>query len=281
MQILGVNSTSSNTDVARNLMAVRFMNRINMLLSVQSQSIQNKGEIAGIKQQQQDALDTQKKNEDEYKKEQRHRILHAIVSIIAHVINLVMTIVRPVKHIAKAAKKAVKKAVKSVTKTSRGVMQHIGLSKPMKRVAGGVKKGIEAGIEKPGMGRVAGGVKKGIKAGVEKPGMGKRVLTHIAKGGTKKFIKRTALINGISGGLNGIGDGVFKVQTAKIKNSIDNLQNNIDLISTNYELSESLKKKEQDNIEQQVNANVQMLENVNSAVNTMGNLKMQVLTNAV
>ncbi|EJB9157239.1 hypothetical protein MXG88_004868, partial [Salmonella enterica] len=80
MQILGVNSTSS-ADVGRNLMTIKFMNRINMLLSVQSQAIQNKGEIAGIKQQQQDAIDTQKKNEDEYKKEQRHRILHAIVSI--------------------------------------------------------------------------------------------------------------------------------------------------------------------------------------------------------
>ncbi|MIE71881.1 hypothetical protein EL06_21275 [Salmonella enterica subsp. diarizonae] len=261
MQILGVNSTSS-TDVGRNLMTIKFMNRINMLLSVQSQAIQNKGEIAGIKQQQQDAIDTQKKNEDEYKKEQRHRILHAIVSIIAHVINLVMTIVRPVKHIAKAARKAVTKTVrKSIGKASQGLMQHIGLSQPMKRMAGGAKKAL--------------------KTGVEKPGMGKRALTHIANGGAKRFIKRTAVIDGISGGLNGIGDGVFKVQTAKIKNAIDNLQNNIDLISTNYELSESLKQKEQDNIKKQVDANIQMLENVTSAVNSMGNLQMQVLTNAV
>ncbi|HFS5794024.1 TPA: hypothetical protein ACH1J3_004838 [Citrobacter werkmanii] len=255
-------SMNTSNSIGKSLLSIKRMNSANMLLSIQSQSIQNQGEIAGIKLKQQDALDTQKKNEDEYKKQQRHRILHAIVSVFAHVINLVMTIIRPVKHLAKTAKKALTKTLrKSINKASSGLLKNFGLSHPMKRVAGGVKKGL--------------------KVGAEKPGIARRALTHLAGRETKKFIKRTAFINGISGGLNGVGDGVFKIQTAKIKLAIDNLQNNIDLISSNFDLSESLKQQEQDNVKRQVESNIQMLENVNSAVNTMGNLQVQFLTKAV
>jgi len=77
MLISGTNSTNASANgssgVMKNFMAIRMMNRLNMLLSVQSQSIQNKGEISGIKQQQQNALETQEDNEEEYQKEHRHR----------------------------------------------------------------------------------------------------------------------------------------------------------------------------------------------------------------
>ncbi|MFS9381051.1 hypothetical protein QNN88_10180 [Citrobacter sp. ANG330] len=247
--------TTSGHNTALDLLKIKGANRLNMLLSVQSQTIQNQGEISGIKQQQQDALDNQQKNEEEYKKEQRHRILHAIVSIFAHVINLVMTIIRPVKHLAKAARKGISKAInKGLHKATGGLLRHMGAAKPMKRVAGGAKKAI-----------------KGSSAA-------KRPAMKVVASEAKKFAKRTAVINGVSGGLNGIGDGVFKIQTGKIKNAIDNLENNIDLISANFTMTENMKKDEQDNIKAQVDKNVDMRKNVQSTINTIGNMQAHIMS---
>lgn len=252
---------STDHSLVQSMLNIKFANRMNSLLSVQSQCIQNKGEIEGLKKQQQDALDNQAENEKEYKKEKRHRILHAIVSIFAHVVNLVMTVLRPVKHLMKTARKAITKALhKSIGKSMGGLLKHAGLAKPMKHITAGVKKGAGAAIEKPGL--------------------GKRALNHLANGGAKSFLKRTALINGISGGLNGIGDGVFKIQDAKIKNAIANIENNIELISANFKVSEEIKSKAQDNIKTQVNENIQIMENVASTISKFGNLQMQLLTKA-
>jgi hypothetical protein len=232
-----------------------------MLLSVQSQSIQNKGEISGIKQQQQNALETQEDNEEEYQKEHRHRILHAIISIFTHIVNIVMTVLRPVKHIAKAVSKSLSKALnKGIKKATNGMMKHFGLAKPMQRVGKGVQKSI--------------------KSGIKEPGLGSRALTHIANGGLEDFIKRTTIINTVGNSINKIDDGIFGMQTAKLKEEIAIIKTNMELIDYNCQLSESIKQQEQDNIKTQVNENIQMLEDINSAVNALGNLNMQVIAKA-
>jgi len=244
------------------------MNRINNLLTVQSQSIQNKGEIQGIKQQQKDALDNQKENEKEYKKEQRHRILHAIISIFAHVVNLVMTIIRPVKHIAKMAKKGISKAVnKSVGKAAGKLASHFD--------SGIIPKGAGQPMRK-----AVTGINKGLKAGVEESGLAKKALTNISQGGVKSFLKRSAMINGIADGVNGISDGVFTIQEAKIKNIIANNENNVELISENNKMNEDLKKKAQDVLARNADETMQMKKNVNNAIDQYGNLQMQLLTKA-
>lgn len=251
---------STDHSLVQSMLNIKFANRMNSLLSVQSQCIQNKGEIEGLKKQQQDALDNQAENEKEYKKEKRHRIIHAIVSIFAHVVNLVMTILRPVKHLMKTARKAITKALhKSIGKSMGGLLKHVGLAKPMKHLTAGVKKGAGAAIKKPGL--------------------GKRILNNLSNG-IKSFLKRTGIINGISGGLNGIGNGVFKIQDAKIKNAIANIENNVELISANFKVSEEIKSKAQDNIKTQVNENIQIIENVASTISKFGNLQMQLLTKA-
>lgn len=256
-----IGAVSTDQSLVQSMLNIKFANRMNSILSVKSQCIQNKGEIEGLKKQQQDALDNQAENEKEYKEERKHRIIHAIVSIFTHVINLVMTILRPVKHIAKAARKSITKAVrKSVGKASGGLLKHANVAKPMKRLAGGVKKGSSAALKKPSL--------------------NKKELLNVIGSEAKKSLKRTAVANGVLGGADAVNTGVLKIKTAQIKNTIANIENNIELISANFDVSEKNKSKEQENIQTQVNENIQMRENVASTISKFGNLQMQLLTHA-
>lgn len=227
--------------------------------NLESTLIDNEGEVAGKRLENENALKNQSDNEQSYKKQQRHKIIHAIVSFFAHVISLVMLVVRPVKSIAKMVTKGIKKAVskaagKSLRKTAGHMMKHIG-----KSAKNGIGKSVKHAGHK-GAKLVKSGTKaiKSLSTGSEKAAAAKKLAKNIAhpkqgvfarfmKSDFGRLVKRQALVNGSAAAVNGIGDGVTNVQTAKIEKRVNDRDNQNALTEMNEDMLEQQKKQQLEN----------------------------------
>ncbi|MCK7227233.1 type III secretion system translocon subunit SctE [Enterobacter asburiae] len=224
--------------------------------NLNSQIIDNRGQIAGKKLEQENGLKNQQDNEKQYKKEKRHRILHAIFSFIAHVISLVMIVIRPVKSVAKLAKKGIKKAL---SKTA-GKSMHNTAGHMMKKLGKGIKHAGQEGVRsvKSGVktvkntvvqtaqnvGHMNGSILKNMGHGLKGMRDGFRNFMQTDLG---RLAKREAIVNGTVESVNGIGDGVTDIQIAKIKSNVEWRENNNELIEQNFDVSEQQKKQTLDN----------------------------------
>ncbi|ECJ9816599.1 YopB/SseC family type III secretion system translocon subunit [Salmonella enterica] len=215
--------------------------------------IDDQGEIAGKKLENENAIKNQNDNEQEYKKQKRHKIIHAIVSFFSHVISLVMIVVRPVKSIAKMVTKGIKKAVsktagKSMRKTASHMMKHIGKSvkhgghKGANLIKSG-KKAITSSITHTDIGAVA----KNLAKKLTHP---KQNFSHFMKSDFGRLVKREAMVNGGTAALNGIGDGANEIQISKIEKRINDRDNQNELINANGYMAEQQKKQQIENSKQ-------------------------------
>lgn len=264
-----VSSSTSSSDIPlssgdklKNLQRMRLEQMIVQTMNLESTLIDNKGEVAGKRLESENALKNQNDNEQEYKKQQRHKIIHSIVSFFTHVISIVMIVVRPVKSIAKMATKGIKKAVsktvgKSVRKTAGHMMEHIGIS--MKHVG---HKGTRL-------------VESGKKAMHHKHG-----LSGFMKSDVGRLVKREALINGSAAALNGVGDGVTKIQISEIENRVETRDNQNELIEADAGITEELKKQQIDNMKQIYQEKEDNIKLVNSLIKHVNDISSAFINQA-
>lgn len=280
---VGTNSTTNlqpgSESFIANLAKMKLATQVSSLMTCKSTIIENKGDIAGSKLEQENALNMQSDNEDEYKKEHKHKILHAIISVFAHIINLVMIVVRPAKTIAKSVAKTAKKAVnKAAGKTAKKGMQHVAegmemhgkkghkMHKPKKPAVkhNSVRHSVEHNAEK-----------KLAEKGVNKPGKFRKFM----QSDIGNTAKRITLVNGVTAGLNGIGDSASDIQIAKIQKDLAHLEQNNDLINSNSDIFASTKEQLQETLKENMQSRIDRQKALSDAINKISNMQAAVTQN--
>jgi len=208
------------------------------LYTVQNYGIESDAQKAAINKEVQDGYDTQKENEEQYKKEHRHKLMHKIFGAIFHIVRAVVHIAQP------------RKMIKSVMKLTHPKHAVKSMTEKMKSVLGrGAKNTVKETVKDASHMHTA-----------------KQVL---------KYAEKTA--NWGQAGL-AVNDGIGNVQVAKIKKDIAEIQLAKSLTESIYSSLESEKKEQMNTVDDRISDVISTEKSVNEMINRQSSMQAQLVS---